>query len=169
MKRAMKLLHVIGTVGFAGGLTAYMLILANAPELAATSDYAVLRGSLALVAKWMIVPSMIVSVTSGLLAMAFHYPYHDAPWVWVKALTGVLIFEASLMSIDAPAQKAADAAASAVAGEIDAATLATLVRDEWIAMWVVLALAAVNIVLGTWRPRFSWFNRQERDDDATTE
>ena len=159
LKRSLKFLHLISAIGFAGGLAAYMLILFNHPDVTASADYAALRGALALIAKWMIVPSMIIAVCSGLLAMAFHFPYHDEPWVWAKALTGVLIFEASLMSIDAPAQRAAKATAQAVNGEIDMATLLTLVRDEWIALWVVLILAAANILLAVWRPRIRFGKR----------
>ncbi|MFK8014320.1 MAG: hypothetical protein AB8G17_02610 [Gammaproteobacteria bacterium] len=152
LKRSLKFLHVLSAIGFAGGLTAYMLILANSPDVAAAADYAALRSALALVAKWMIVPSMIVGVCSGLLAMAFHFPFHDEPWVWAKALSGVLIFEASLMSVDAPAQRAAEATAKAVDGEIDAATLASMISDEWVALWVILILAAANVLLAIWRP-----------------
>lgn len=153
MKRLIKIFHSLAGIGFAGGLAAYMLVLSTAPEINATSDYAALRTALDAIASWMIMPSMLLVVTSGLLAMALHYPFHDAPWVWFKAATGLLIFEASLMSIDAPAERAAVAAARAVNGEIDTATLAGLVSDEWKAMWALLVLAAVNVILAIWRPR----------------
>jgi len=110
MKRAIKFFHSLAGIGFSGGLAAYMLVLSSAPDIAATADYAALRAALNTIASWMIMPSMLLVVTSGLLAMALHYPFHEAPWVWVKAATGLLIFEASLMSIDAPAERAASAA-----------------------------------------------------------
>ena len=163
LRRALKLLHTLSAIGFAGGLATYMLVLFHAPEVSATVEYLAMREALAHIAAMMIVPSMVISVTSGLLAMAVHFPFHDAPWVWAKALSGVLLFEASLMSIDAPAEKAVKATTQAVAGEIDPATLATLIQDEWVAMWTVLALAAANVVLGVWRPRFRLGSSQ---DDA---
>ncbi len=167
LKRALKLLHTLSGIGFAGGLATYMLVLNGAPDVGATAEYLALREALATVANVLIVPSMVIGVTSGLLAMAFHFPFHDAPWVWAKALSGVLLFEASLMSIDAPAEQAADAVASALAGEIDPATLSTLVHDEWVAMWTVLALAGANVVLGVWRPRFSRRNTSGDPSSAT--
>lgn len=163
LKRALKLLHTLSAIGFAGGLAAYMLILNGAPEISASAQYLVLREALASLANLVIVPSMVIGVTSGLLAMAFHFPFHDAPWVWAKALSGVLLFEASLMSIDAPAEQAANAVAKAINGDIDPATLSDLVHDEWVAMWTVLALAVANVVLAIWRPRFR-FGRSYLDE-----
>lgn len=165
LKRALKFLHTLSAIGFAGGLAAYMLVLNGAPEVSATAEYLILREALATLANTIIVPSMVIAVTSGLLAMAFHFPFHDAPWVWAKALSGVLLFEASLMSIDAPAEQAVDAVANAINGEIDPATLSGLVHDEWVAMWTVLALAIANVVLAVWRPRF----RFGRDASETAE
>ena len=165
MKRVIKIFHSLAGIGFAGGLAAYMLVLTTTPEVAASADYAALRTALDAIASWMIMPSMLLVVTSGLLAMALHYPFHDAPWVWFKAATGLLIFDASLMSIDAPAERAAVAAARAVNGEIDAATLAGLVSDEWKAMWALLVLAAVNVILAIWRPRIR-FGRKPDDESS---
>lgn len=166
LKRALKLLHSLSAIGFAGGLAAYMIVLNGAPDVSATAEYLALRDALASLANFIIVPSMVVGVTSGLLAMAFHFPFHDAPWVWAKALSGVLLFEASLMSIDAPAEQAAEAVANAMRGEIDPATLNTLVHDEWVAMWTVLALAVANVVLAVWRPRLSFGRSYLADEDA---
>ena len=69
-------------------------------------------------------------------------------------MSGILIFEATLASVDAPAERAATAAARAVAGEIEVAELMTLVQDKWVAWWVLLGLAATNVVFAIWRPRF---------------
>lgn len=153
MRRLLKFLHTLSAIGLAGGLAAYMLVLGGAPDIASLSEYAALRASLVPVSKWLLMPSMLLVLVSGLLAMAVHYPFQNAPWVWVKALSGILIFEATLASVDAPAKAAAAAAANAVAGEIDAATLAGLVRDEWGAWWALLGLAAANVALAIWRPR----------------
>lgn len=141
-------------MGLAGGLAAWMLALSAAPEITSLAEYAALRHSLALVSKWLLMPSMVVALCSGLLAMAVHYPYINAPWVWAKAVTGVALFEAMLGGIDAPAQRAAKASARAAAGEIDAATLAGLVSNEWGAWWAILAICVANVVLAIWRPRF---------------
>ena len=41
-----------------------------------------------------------------------------------------------------------------MAGGIAAADLPTRVEDAWGAWWVILTLAALNVVLAVWRPRF---------------
>lgn len=165
-KRFMKLLHSLSSIGLTGGLATYMLVLWAGPDISSLAEYSAMRQSLAMVAKWLLVPSMLVVLVSGLWAMAIHYPYHEAPWVWLKALSGILIFEATLASIDAPAQGAAEAALAAVNGEIDSAQLAKLVRDEWGAWWMILALNVANIVLATWRPRFSRVFRGDAADGS---
>lgn len=154
MRRLLKFLHTLSAIGLAGGLAAYMLVLSAAPEVSSLSEYAALRASLVPLSQWLVLPSMLVALVSGLLAMAAHTPYLNAPWVWVKALSGILIFEATLASVDAPVTAAAEASARAVAGELDGAALAGLIRDEWGAWWMLLALAAANVALGIWRPRF---------------
>lgn len=155
MKRFMKFVHSASSIGLTGGLATYMLVLWAGPEITSLSEYSAMRESLAMVAKWLLVPSMMVVLVSGLWAMAIHYPYHEAPWVWLKALSGILIFEATLASIDSPSQAAAKAALSAVNGEIGPVRLAELVRDEWGAWWMILFLNLANVALATWRPRFS--------------
>ena len=154
MRKLLKFLHTVGAIGLTGGLGTFMLVLAAGPELSDVAAYAALRQSLDVVSGWIIVPSMGLVTTSGLLAMGIHFPFQNAPWVWIKAVSGILIFEATLASVDAPASRAATAAASAAVGEIDVAELAALVQDKWVAWWVLLALATVNVVFAIWRPRF---------------
>ncbi len=154
LRKFLKFSHSLAAIGLAGGLAAYMLALAVAPDVTSISEYAALRTSLAHISTWLITPSMLLVLVSGLLAMAAFTPYMNAPWVWVKALSGILIFEASLGSIDAPAQHAAAAAARAVAGEITAEDLKRLVRNEWGAWYAILGLSAANVILAIWRPRF---------------
>lgn len=162
MRRSFKFLHTMSSFGLAGGLAAYMMILAATPEVTSLEAHASLRASLAFVSKWLLLPSMMVCLVSGLIAMAVHFPFHDKPWVWVKALSGVLVFEATLAAIDGPAQEAARLTTRAVAGEIDPATLDSLIRDEWGAWWTLIALSAANVALAIWRPRFTLDNRKRK-------
>ncbi len=154
-KRLVKFLHTATGLGLVGGLAAYMIVLATGPQIDSLAAYAAMRSSLAMVSKWLLIPSMLGVLVTGLLAMMLHYPFLEKPWVWLKALSGVLIFEASLGSIDAPAQAAARLSMEAVNGEIDTLLLASQVRDEWVAWWILLALAVLNIAIATWRPRFN--------------
>lgn len=163
-KRLVKFMHTVTGLGLVGGLAAYMIVLWTGPEVDSLSAYAALRESLAKVSKWLLIPSMLGALVTGLLAMMLHYPFLEKPWVWLKALSGVLVFEASLGSIDAPAQAAARLSMKAVNGEIDALTLASQVRDEWIAWWILLGLAVANIALATWRPRLEIFGKKHLPD-----
>jgi len=154
MRRLLKFLHTMSTIGITGGLAAYMLVLATAPPVESLEAYAAMRESLAMLSKWLILPSMLIVVLSGLLAIAAHFPFAEAPWVWAKALAGILVFEATLLAIDGPAQQAARLSEKALAGEIAPAELAGLVSDEWGAWWILLALFTANVILAIWRPRF---------------
>ena len=154
MRKFVKILHTIAGLGFGGGMAAYIFILLAAPEITDISQHLVLRTSLAFVAKWLVLPSMIIAIVSGLIAMIVHHPFMNAPWVWAKALSGLLIFEATLASVDAPAQAAKRAAIAASNGEIGSVEMASLIRDEWTAWWILLALAVLNVIIGIWRPRF---------------
>jgi hypothetical protein len=155
VRRFLKFLHTAGAMVTAGGLAAFMFVLANGPAPDALPEYAAMRHSLAMLSKWLITPGMVVTVASGLLAMGVHYPFHNLGWVWLKALSGLLIFEATLASVDSPAREAAEWSRKASTGEIDAVALAGLVEDKWAAWWALLVLFAANVVLGIWRPRLT--------------
>lgn len=154
MRRLLKFLHTLGAIGFAGGIAGYLIFLSTGPEVMPTEDFARFRDALASLSRWLIVPSLAAVMLSGVLSMAVHHPFHNAGWVWAKAGLGLVMFEAALASIDGPARRAAQAAADAAAGSIDAAELAAGVNDRVGALWVMLALAAINVILAIWRPRF---------------
>lgn len=154
MRRLMKFLHEIGSLGFAGGVLAYMAMIAFSPQLGPTTEYVDYRAAIAFLTRWVILPSMLLVLLSGLLAMVAHYPFTNQGWVWAKALSGLLIFEASLASVDAPAQRAALAAAAALNGEIAITELADKVNDHSGALWMLTALAVANVAIAVWRPRF---------------
>lgn len=158
-KRSVKFLHTFTGLGLVGGLAAYMLVLWAGPEVDSLQAYAAMRESLAAVSRWLIMPSMLGVLITGLLAMALHFSYMEAPWVWLKMLSGVLVFEASIGSVDGPARAAVILSERAVAGEIDAAALAAGVHDEWGAFWALLFLSAMNVALATWRPKFRFARR----------
>lgn len=161
-RRSVKFLHTFTGLGLVGGLAAYMLVLWAGPPVTSLSEYAAMRTSLAAVSKWLIMPSMLGVIVSGLIAMALNFSYMEAPWAWLKLLSGVLVFEGSLGGIDGPAQATALLSAQALAGEVDAATLSAGIKDEWIAFWTLLFLSAANIALATWRPKFK--SRRQPDD-----
>ncbi|MEM6511904.1 MAG: hypothetical protein AAF660_02740 [Pseudomonadota bacterium] len=154
MRKVMKFLHTTGSLGVAGGLAAFMLILHFGPPLGATAEYAHLREILDALSSYIILPSMALVMLSGVLAMAVHFPFQSATWVWIKLLTGFLILESMLATLDAPSRDAAAAARDAVVGNIKADELPAAVQDHWFAWWVLLSLALGNVGLAIWRPRF---------------
>ena len=58
-----------------------------------------------------------ISLVTGLLAMAVHRPFQELRWVWVKALLGISMFEATLAIIQAKGADAARISAKIAAGE----------------------------------------------------
>jgi len=153
MRRLLKFLHTTAGIGLTGGLAAYMAILYSGPGFDSLEAYAALRQSLAFVSKWLLLPSMILTVVSGLLSLAVHHPFQNAAWVWLKALLSLLIFEATLASVDTRARDAARLASEAASGLRDTGLLEGLAAREWTAYWTILALCLANVALGIWRPR----------------
>ena len=153
MRKLLKFLHTAAGIGLTGGLAGYMMILYAGPGFDSMEAYAALRQSLAFLSKWLLLPSMIVTVVSGLLSLAVHHPFQNAAWVWLKALLSLPIFEATLASIDTKARDAARLASEAAEGLGDTVLLEQLAAREWTAYWTILALCLANVALGIWRPR----------------
>ncbi len=154
MRHTLKFLHTMGSIGITGGLAAYMLVLVMLPQGAALETQLVMREGLALLSKWLILPSMLLVLLSGLLAIAANTAFLEAPWVWIKGLAGILVFETTLLTIDGPAQRNAKFVREAVVGNIEPQALPGMLIDEWGALWILLGLFIANVVLAIWRPRF---------------
>jgi len=153
MKRFLKVLHTLGAVGLMGGF-ASVLVLAGAAAAQPPEALAAVRAGLEVVATWLLLPSLLLVVLSGLLGIGVHRPFHNAGWVWLKAATGVLLFEATL-HLQASAKDAALLSRLALEGEGDAAILAEVLRGERLGLLVLLGVCLANVVLGVWRPRLT--------------
>lgn len=154
MRRLLKFLHTLGAIGLTGALGAQIVLLSRLPAPDSLSEYAVLRGAMGVLAEWILLPSLAVTLVSGLLAMAMNHAFHNAGWAWFKLALGVSMFEGTLITVQGPAQKEAELSARALAGELDPALLGQAMQAEWNSVWVVLAIAIANVFLGVWRPRF---------------
>ncbi len=124
-----------------------------APASADTSGYSAMMAALAKIGAWVVGPSMVLTVISGLLAIAVNPAYQDAGWVWAKAASGILILEGGLHVIG-PIQDEAKRAAGTLAGSPDTVGVASLLTAEANTLWVLLAVAVANVALAIWRPRF---------------
>jgi hypothetical protein len=150
--RSLKSLHEIGAIGTLGSFGACIVLLATAPTNSPVAFAAVTQG-ISSIAKWLLVPSLAIVLISGLLAIAANEAYMNAAWAWVKALLGIGTFEGTLLTVTSSARHAAELSALAVSGGGDPAQLARILRTEWGGLWIMVALAFINIVLAVWRPR----------------
>jgi hypothetical protein len=151
-RKLMKLLHTLGAVGLTGALVVHLMLLAQLPKLGTLAEQAVIRDAIAGIARFLLLPSLTAVLACGLLAIAFHAPFRDMRWVWAKGALGLAVFEATLVSVEGPALRNAALTARALAGEIDAARLASALHDESGAVWLILGIAITNVILGVWRP-----------------
>ena len=154
LRRILKLTHTLGSIGMAGGIAAIMLLLGTGPDVAASAEYLALREGTYAISHSLVLPSMALIFLSGVLAMAVHFPYQNALWVWLKLGAGFLIFESMLATLDAPARRAVESTRKALEGQLTEPELVAAIVNPWGAWWVILVLVALNVVLAIWRPRF---------------
>lgn len=155
LRRLLKFLHTLGAAGFVGAMAALAVLATLAPALVHTAGYLPLIKAMAEIAGWIIGPSMILTVVSGLLAMAVNPAFYDLGWIWLKAASGILVLEGGL-HILGPLQDEAKRAAAALAGGPHPSDVTRLLSAETNTLWVLIAVSAANIALGVWRPRLSY-------------
>ncbi|CAO4165661.1 hypothetical protein [Methylorubrum populi] len=161
MRRLLKFLHTMGAVGLMGAMACLLVLLSLTPPRESLAGYALMRGAMGAVATWIFLPSLALTLVAGLLAVALHRGFLEAGWAWVKLATGVLVFEGGFVGIQGPMQEEARRSAAALAGQIDPATLTGALAAERNTLWVLLAIAILNVVLGIWRPRILRLPRAE--------
>ena len=155
-RRLLKFAHTLGAAGFMGGALALIAMAGVARASAGGAGDPPLVGAMAEVAAWIVGPSMMLVVMSGLLSVAVTPAFHDVGWVWLKAGTGVLVLEGGLHVLG-PLAEAAKPGAGALARAPDPASVTRLFTAEVNTLWVLLAVSAANVALGVWRPRLSLF------------
>jgi hypothetical protein len=150
LRHGLKVLHEVAAIGIGGGLAACLVLNLMAAG-ASAADFVAARQAIAAIARYVLMPSLALVLLSGLFAIAATTAYHGAGWAWLKALLGLSLFEATLLTVGAgraPAELAAVAA--------DPALVAALLRSERNTLWLLVALCVVNVVLAVWRPRLSY-------------
>lgn len=155
MRRLLKFLHTIGAIGLMGAMACLLVMLGFAASPQPLPAYALLTDVMSRVATWIYLPSMALTLTSGLAAIGINRAFHNAGWAWAKLATGVLMFEWSLAGIVQPLKSEAERAAAALLAPAEPALLAATVGPTRNSIWVLLAVAAANVVLGVWRPRLT--------------
>ena len=164
LSRLIKILHELGAAGVIGAFVADLVLIMHAPTDSLVG-YAETRRNIALLSQWLLVPSLALTLISGLLSIAATEAYKNAGWAWTKALLGISMFEGTLLTVVASGRRAAELSALAAAGNPDPAQLAEALRTERGGIWVLLTVAFLNVVLGVWRPRISRLVRITENTD----
>jgi hypothetical protein len=120
--------------------------------LTSPAGYALMFSTMVQITTWIFIPSLILTLIAGLLAIAVNPAFHDAGWAWAKAATGILIFEGGLHVLGS-IQEEAKRSAQVLANLPSAAHVDRLVSSERNTLWMMLAITIANIALGVWRPR----------------
>ena len=155
MRRLMKFLHTMGAIGLMGAMACLLVLLQMTPAPAELAQYALMREAISRVATWIFLPSLMLTLVAGLLAIAVNRAFHNVGWPWAKALSGILLFEYGFIGVQGPMKQEAELATRALAGEVPVAELAVSLGPETMSLWILLAVATANVVLGVWRPRFT--------------
>ncbi len=155
MRRLLKFLHTIGAIGLMGSIACLLVLIRFQPPPTALAEYAMMHREMADIGRWIFFPSLALTLLSGLLAIAVTHAFHNAGWAWVKLATGVLMFEGGLVDALGPIQAEAKRSADALAGSLDPAKITGSYGAEYSTLWMLLAISAVNVGLGIWRPRLT--------------
>ena len=148
-RRSLKAAHEIAALGLGGGLAA-CLVINLATRNAEPANFVVAREAFDAIAHYVLFPSLAAILVSGLLAIAATRGFHSAGWAWVKALLGISLFEATLITIGASRHQAELAAAAA-----DPALRASMLTSERNTLLLLLGICVANVVLAVWRPRLT--------------
>ena len=145
-----------------GATASLLVVMSFSPPPTPLAGYALMREAMAEIATWIFFPSIVLTLIAGLLAIAANRAYHDAGWAWVKLATGILVFAGSLHALG-PIQEEAKPSAGEVAGHSDP-TITGPFGAEQSTLWMLLAAATANVVLGIWRPRLSGIRRHQKTE-----
>lgn len=144
----------MGAVGMLGSMACFLVLLAFLPEPTSLAEYARLRTAMGGIAQYVFLPSLGLTLVSGLMAIAATPTFTNSGWAMVKLASGIVLFEGSLMTIQGPMQRGAERSAEALSGDGDIAALGATLASEWWSLWVLIVVAIANVALGVWRPRF---------------
>jgi hypothetical protein len=145
----------MGAIGLIGAMACLLVMASRLPPPTSLADYALMRGAMGAVSTWIFMPSLGLTLVAGLLSIAANPAFHNAGWAWAKLATGVLVFEGGLVNIQGRMQEEAERSASALAGQLDPATLAGSLVAERNTLWIIMVVATANVVLAIWRPRLT--------------
>jgi uncharacterized membrane protein len=156
VRKALKFCHTLGGIGLLGTFLTLTIVFTVLPE--PTQDiqrYAALTELVDRLARWILLPSLALTLISGLLSIGAVTAFHSAGWAWLKLATGVLMFEGTLLAVQGPIQREANLTRQFLNGEVDAPALASSFETIGYSILLLGSVAVANVVLGIWRPRLS--------------
>lgn len=155
-QRWIKFGHSAGAIGTLGAIAALLILHATMPPIARDGGtfYLQQRDVMDAIARWMLLPSMALTLVSGLGSMAVVRVFQNAGWAWLKLGTGVLMFEGTLLGVQGPIQREAILARRVVDAGAELSTLGLRLDAEYASLWLIGAVALANVALAVFRPRF---------------
>ncbi|MDG1066315.1 MAG: hypothetical protein P8O91_08870 [Luminiphilus sp.] len=154
MRKALKFCHTLGGVGLLGTFLTLTIVLAILPDPSQDiHGYAVLTELVDRLARWVLLPSLTLTLVSGLLSIGAVTAFHSAGWAWLKLATGVVMFEGTLLAVQGPIQREANLTRQFLSGDLEASALAISFDTISYSIIVLGSVALANVVLGIWRPR----------------
>ena len=154
MRKALKFCHTLGGVGLLGTLITLIIVLALLPDpLQDIHGYAALTELIDRLARWVLLPSLALTLVSGLLSIGAVTAFHSAGWAWLKLATGIVMFEGTLLAVQGPIQREAKLTRQFLNGDLESSALAGSFDTISYSIVVLGSVAVANVVLGIWRPR----------------
>lgn len=154
MRKALKFCHTLGGVGLLGTLITLIIVLALLPDpLQDIHGYAALTELTDRLARWVLLPSLALTLVSGLLSIGAVTAFHSAGWAWLKLATGIVMFEGTLLAVQGPIQREAKLTREFLNGGLEPSVLAGSFDTISYSIIVLGSVAVANVVLGIWRPR----------------
>lgn len=127
------------------------LVIGATVNASSPSEFAAARLAIASISRYLLMPSLVLVLITGLLAMVATESFKLAGWAWLKALLGLSVFEATLVTIGSSTQRVV----FANDGGASAGLVASLLQSERNTIWLLLGLCVANVVLAIWRPRLT--------------
>lgn len=83
-------------MGVTGAVLCQLVLLQLRPPVADLEGFALYSQALAEISGMVLFPSLGVVVLSGFLSVGINRAFHSAPWVFIKLMFSVLVFESTL-------------------------------------------------------------------------
>jgi hypothetical protein len=151
-KNLLKLLHYASLAGLGGGMVV-ILVLLETIDATSPASVAGMHAAIALLCGALVVPSLVVSLLTGMLLVVARPQLISARWVWAKAFVGVIVAVTILAGFQPLVIALASMSATGALGDAPPGPLASVVEAERWAAYLSLATVVAAMAIAVWRPR----------------